>query len=162
MKQNPFPFDPDRSAIWEMLVNRDIQAFCKASWSMVAHDFVEEGFMGIDGGKIPDPDLWRIQFPDLKTYRDEWIRQAMIFQGENHNANVEGAFFELTRLTQIEINGDCALAHKKFDGFLTDSRGEKQHLNWQTLYQCRKIGDQWKISGFIGYLPYPLGIQVKE
>ena len=53
MIKNPFTNDPDRAEIWQMLVERDILAFCQADWSMVANDFIETGFMGIDGGKIP-------------------------------------------------------------------------------------------------------------
>jgi hypothetical protein len=37
---NPSPNDPDRGAIWTMLVERDIDAFVKADWSMVDVDFV--------------------------------------------------------------------------------------------------------------------------
>ena len=46
---NPFnQQDPDRYAIWEMLVKRDIEAFIDNDWDAVANDFVEDGFMGID------------------------------------------------------------------------------------------------------------------
>ncbi|MFK7982335.1 MAG: hypothetical protein AB8G86_20305 [Saprospiraceae bacterium] len=38
--QNPFPKDKDRQQIWEMLVERDIIAFCKEDWDMVANDFM--------------------------------------------------------------------------------------------------------------------------
>jgi len=142
-----------------MLVERDIHAFCAADWSMVANDFIEEGFMGMDGGKIANPDQWKISYGSLALYRDEWLRQAEIFTKATWVEDPVETFFQLTDLTQIEINGDCALAHKKFDGYLTAPNGEKVILNWQTLYQCRKQKDTWKISGFIGYLPYPLGDQ---
>ncbi len=66
MFKNPFSLnDPDRSAIWEMLVTRDIKAFMAADWSMVEDDFVEENFMGIDAGSQGHPDAWRLNFPDL-------------------------------------------------------------------------------------------------
>jgi hypothetical protein len=42
---NPFANDPDRSAIWTMLVERDIAAFVAADWSMVDGDFIKEGFL---------------------------------------------------------------------------------------------------------------------
>jgi hypothetical protein len=161
MKYNPFPGDPDRAEIWKMLVERDILAFCQADWSMVANDFIETGFMGIDGGKIPDPDRWTINYPSLEKYKLEWLRQAELFRNNQWKEDPIEVFHQLTNLTQIEIVEDTALAHKKFDGYLTRSDGEKEFLNWQTLYQCRKHDGRWKISGFFGYLPYPLGIQKK-
>ena len=43
--KNPFPVsEAARHAIWEMLVPRDIDAFLAADWSLVAGDFVEDGF----------------------------------------------------------------------------------------------------------------------
>lgn len=39
-----------------MLVHRDIGAFLAADWSMVKHDFVEDGFIGIDGREQVSPD----------------------------------------------------------------------------------------------------------
>ncbi len=163
MTKNPFEnIDKDRSAIWEMLVDRDIHAFCSGDWSMVANDFIESGFMGLDGGKVPDPDTWTVGFPDLKTYKEEWLSQARDFINTAwKDEDPKKVFFELTNLTQIDIIGDAAIAHKKFDGVLTKKDGEKVVLNWQTLYQCRKVGDVWKIAGFVGYLPYPLGTQQK-
>src|SRR5665213_2029414 len=73
---NPFVSDPDRSAIWTMLVERDIAAFTAADWGMVAEDFIEAQFLGIDGRGGDNPDGWRIGFPTLAAYRDEWLRQA--------------------------------------------------------------------------------------
>ena len=58
---------------------------------------------------------------------------------------------------EIEINGDIAIAHKKFDGEIKLSDGGKDVLNWQTLYFCRKVEGVWKLTGFAGYLPYPMG-----
>ena len=40
---NPFnPIDPDRYQIWDMLVQRDIEAFIANDWEQVANDFVKE------------------------------------------------------------------------------------------------------------------------
>ena len=60
--RNPFPpGDPDRHAIWNMLVARDIDAFVAADWSMVAGDFVRDGFRQLrhprlhGGGELLEP-----------------------------------------------------------------------------------------------------------
>ncbi len=159
MVNNPFPKNSDRAEIWTMLVARDIQAFVNADWGMVDKDFIPEGFIGIDGKKINDPDQWTITFPNLELYKEEWLRQAEIFKNTDWSGNCIEDLHSLTDLTQIDVTGDVALAHKKFDGYLTKSDGQKDYLKWQTLYQCRKHRGRWKISGFVGYLPYPLGEQ---
>lgn len=155
---NPFPNDPDRAAIWTMLVERDIAAFVAADWSLVDGDFVKEGFLGINGGKSGNPDAWRISFPTLEAYRDDWIRQAQESQKLDYAEDVLAGIHRATSLTEIEINGDIAIAHKKFDGQIALKDGSKDVLNWQTLYFCRKVAGTWKLTGFAGYLPYPMGL----
>jgi hypothetical protein len=156
---NPFPNgDPDRRAIWEMLVQRDIDAFMNADWSMVAGDFIAANFTGISGHFQPDPQGYRLAFPTLESYRAEWLRQATEFG----IARAAGAFagdprdgiFAATRLEEIEISGDAALVRKKFDGRLAKADGSHDRMNWQTLYVCRRDGGRWKIAGFVGYLPH--------
>jgi enamine deaminase RidA (YjgF/YER057c/UK114 family) len=156
---NPFPItDPDRYEIWEMLVRRDIEAYLAVNWALVADDFVEEGFMGINGQRLSNPDSWELGFPDLSSYRDEWLRQAKDTQSTEWGEDIEAAFHRITTLRDIEIKGDSALVHKKFDGSIRRGDGETDYLNWQTLYRCRKINGRWKIAGFTGYLPYPMGV----
>lgn len=155
---NPFPDDPDRSAIWTMLVERDIAAFVAADWSQVDGDFIREGFLGINGKKSGNPDDWRISFPTLEAYRDDWIRQAQGSQKLDYAEDLLAGIHRATSLTEIEINGDIAIAHKKFDGEIALADGGKDVLNWQTLYFLRKVDGAWKLTGFAGYLPYPMGL----
>lgn len=156
--RNPFPAsDASRHAIWQMLVERDIDAFLAADWSRVAGDFVEDGFIGIDGRREVSPDKWRLAFPSLSAYREEWLRQARDFAGQSFAEDTRKAIFTTTVLEDIEIGGDLALARKKFDGSLRRSDGTIDILKWQTLYYCRRHEGRWKISGFTGYLPNPMG-----
>ena len=158
MNTNPFlSGDADRRAIWDMLVARDIKAFFTVDWSMVQDDFIEEGFMGIDAGHQGHPDAWQLNFPDLESYKIEWLRQAEEFRSTQWGEDIEAALFRITVLRDIEISGDSALVHKKFIGKILKENGEWVPTNWQTLYRCRKIGDQWKIAGFTGYMPHFLG-----
>ncbi|MGO4114917.1 hypothetical protein ELI54_28785 (plasmid) [Rhizobium ruizarguesonis] len=155
--KNPFPSDSARHAIWEMLVSRDIDAFLAADWSMVEHDFVEEGFIGIDGRKEVSPDKWRLAFPTLSAYRQEWLRQAEDFAKQSFAEDARTAIFTTTTLEDIEIEGDMALVRKKFDGGISKPDGTRDVMQWQTLYYCRLHEGRWKISGFTGYLPNPMG-----
>lgn len=156
--RNPFPSsDTARHAIWQMLVERDIDAFLAADWSKVAGDFVEDGFIGIDGKREVSPDRWRLSFPSLSAYCNEWLRQAKDFAQQSFAEDPRTAIFTTTTLEDIEIDGDMALARKKFDGSLKKSDGSVDVLKWQTLYYCRRHEGRWKICGFTGYLPNPMG-----
>jgi hypothetical protein len=151
---NPFPNDPDRSAIWDMLVERDIAAYVSQYWAMVAGDFIEVGFIGVHAHKSPNPDDWTLAFPTLAAYREEWLRQAAESAATKFAEPLGEGIHRVTNLEQIEINGGSAIAHKKFDGRIVLADGTFDVLNWQTLYFCRKQGGRWKISGFVGYMAY--------
>lgn len=154
MNKNPFPAtDADRFAIWDMLVNRDIIAFAAQDWALVADDFVKDSFTGINAGLSPNPDEWKLAYPDLQSYKTSWLQQAQEFKETDWLEDAETALFRITTLNNIEIAGDKALVHKKFAGSFIKANGEPVPANWQTLYQCKKINGQWKITGFTGYLP---------
>ncbi|TPW27355.1 hypothetical protein FJU08_20320 [Martelella alba] len=153
---NPFAeVDTDRRAIWDMLVDRDIAAFLAADWSMVEEDFVTIGFFALDACGKPDPDDWKLGFPDLAHYRDEWLRQAKDFARGIYEDDPRQAIFSATTLEEVEISGPSALVRKKFDGGIKRADGGFDAMNWQTLYYCRFEEGRWKIAGFTGYLPFP-------
>ncbi|SDG52557.1 hypothetical protein [Pelagibacterium luteolum] len=157
VKLNPFPAGSDRHVIWDMLVARDIDAFIACDWSMVEGDFAADRFMGIDGKASANPDDWRISFPGLAAYRDSWVAGAIDFRARAIAATAKQAVFNATTLTDIEVTGDRALAHKKFDGQVEMAGGDIDILNWQSVYTLARIDGEWKLTGFIGYLPYPMG-----
>ncbi len=154
---NPFPDDPDRHALWEMLVARDIDAFVKQDWSLVAGDFIGEGFTGLDACFRSNPDSWQLTFPTLGSYKAAWLAQAEAPTGRITAAALSCALFDATTLRDIDLRGESAVAHKKFDGVLRFDDGVVSPLRWQTLYFCRKLAGVWRVSGFVGYLPNPLG-----
>lgn len=151
---NPFSTDPDRRAIWEMLVARDITAFVAADWTMVAGDFIEAGFSGLHAHKSRNPDDWTLAFPTLATYRDEWLRQAAESAQTKYAEDLSAGIHRATKLQQIDITGDAAVAHKKFDGLISLADGSTDRLNWQTLYMCRREAGRWRIAGFVGYMAH--------
>jgi enamine deaminase RidA (YjgF/YER057c/UK114 family) len=151
----PCPFDdPDRAAIWEMLVTRDIAAFLAGDWSMVADDFSDSGFFGIDARLSDDPDQWQPRFGTLDAYRDEWTRQAEDAARTAQPDTAQAALHAATRLERIDIDGDLAIAQKKFHGFLPQRDGGAAYLNWRTQYVCRREAGGWKIAGFVGYMAH--------
>ena len=155
--KNPFPKgDPDRCEIWEMLVKRDIEAFLAADWSMVEGDFIRDGFFGLHGHGLRNPDSWKLDFPDLDTYRDEWLRQAKKSQETEYGEPLGEALCRVTTLRDIDMGKGVAVVRKKFDGFIQLANSGTEKLNWQTLYFCANRGRGWKIASFVGYLPFPM------
>jgi hypothetical protein len=155
---NPFPpGDVDRHAIWEMLVQRDIHAFVAGDWDAHYADFAPDNFFGIDGHFSEDPGSWRATFADIGRYREAWLAGGAEFVGRIDPKDLEQALFTLTILREIEIVNDFAMARKKFDGAIPLAGTEPAILRWQTLYFCRRIEGRWRIAGFLGYLPNPMG-----
>jgi hypothetical protein len=155
---NPFPEgDPARRAIWEMLVPRDIDAFLAQDWGMVADDFVAEGFMGLHAHFLDNPDSWRLGFPTVAAYRDEWLRQAAETAATAFAEPPRPALFQAMTLRDIDLGPAVGVARKKFDGQIARADGGVVRLRWQTLYFVRLEGGRWRIAGFVGYLPFPMG-----
>jgi hypothetical protein len=155
---NPFPpSDVDRHAIWDMLVQRDIRAFVAGDWDAHFADFAPDHFFGIDGRFSDDPDSWRATYANIARYREAWLAGSAELAGRILPSDLEQSLLALTTLREIEIVGDFAMARKKFDGTIPLAGGEPAVLRWQTLYFCRRIGERWRISGFLGYLPNPMG-----
>jgi len=154
---NPFDAanDPDRHAIWQMLVARDSEAFVKGNWSMIADDFDGDNFEGIRCFNSTNPDAWRIVFPTLADYRDAWLAASRDFLSKKFAdvSHLEAVHLRCC-LYQIEINGVIALAHKKFSGELKYEDGSALSGSRQTLYRLRQRGGRWKIVGFLGFLPF--------
>ena len=154
--RNPFPVDPDRAEIWEMLVARDIRAWVAGDWDAIGGSFLADSFISLDAHGLSNPDAWTLGFADLAAYRDLWVAGSL--EQRATIPDLERQSFNITTLRDIEINGDVAVAHKKFDGIVTRHDGSTIVSSWQTLYQCRRTADGWKIQGFVGFLPNPMGV----
>ncbi len=157
--RNPFsPEDSERHGIWHMLVARDSDAFAAGDWSLVEKDFAAELFEGITGDASDNPDHWKITYPTLDAYRDDWLRMAERFKKLPLAQCTHREFiYKLTRMDDVEIAGDRALCHKKFIADEPLTNGERHSVSCQTLYRLQRINGIWKIAGFIGYLPLPMG-----
>jgi hypothetical protein len=145
---NPFPYAPDCSAIWTMLVERDIGAFLTRDWEMVEDDFIAEGFFGLHAQFKPRPDDRIMAFPELSRYRDKWLRQANRIANVAYAEPLRPAIFRPTDLSVIDIVGERAFARKKFNGVIARADGGAEKFDWQTLYFCTKRDDAWKITNF--------------
>lgn len=154
--ENPFPLtDPDRRSIWDMLVLEDSLDFLRGDFSRCRARFLEPVFYAIDAGGSANPEDWKLSFPSLDAYAQRWIEYSTATIAEIDNiAEAERALLELTTLTEIDISGPTALARKNFSGFIPLKGGRRSYLHWQTLYFLKRLDDAWRITGFLGYLPY--------
>ncbi|OEO31836.1 hypothetical protein VW23_014260 [Devosia insulae DS-56] len=149
---NPFAAaDADRFAIWEMLVRRDSDFFLSSDFSLVAADYVETGFLGIDAALSLDPANWRPAYSDLATYRDAAI--AARWNPREFAEPLRPAWFRCQSIDRIDINGDAALAHKRIDGQILRQSGDAMLVAWRSVFHLRREHGAWKIAGFTGYLP---------
>ncbi len=153
---NPFSrqSEPDRHEIWERQVTVDCRAFVLGDWSMIANDFDAEVFEGVRCFHSSNPDDWKIVFPDIASYRDSWLAASAEFRAKKF-AGIShfDALLARTHLSEIEIRGDRALAHKKFFGEVPLADGSILADRRQTLYRLRRRGGEWKVVGFFGQLP---------
>ncbi len=153
---NPFDGarDPDRHHIWQRLVAADSDAFVMGDWAMVEPDFDAEQFEGIRCHDSVNPDNWEIAFPTLASYRDSWLVAARDFAKKRFvDLTNRQAVYARTSLDRIDLTGDRALCHKKFSGELKLTDGTLHTGTRQTLYRLHRRSDQWKIVGFLGFLP---------
>lgn len=149
---NPFSAaDTDRHDIWEMLVRRDTDFFLSGDWSLVAADYVADGFLGIDAALSLDPSAWRPAYPTVELYRDAAI--ASRWRPEDFAEPLQPAWLRCQQVARIDISGNAALAHKYIDGSIRRHAGGPLELHWRSIFQLRRTHRHWQIAGFVGYLP---------
>ena len=153
---NPFPeADTDRHAIWEMLVRRDIEAYVSADWDAHRADWHPTVFLGFSAQKKTSPDSWRAVFSSLADYGAGWVGGAREELKRISSARYREEIFRATTLRDIDINGDLAVAHKKFDGVVRGDDGAVLSVfDWQTVYLLQRQDGRWWITGFVGHLPH--------
>jgi hypothetical protein len=153
---NPFDpaRDPDRHHMWQRLIAVDSDAFAAGDWAAVEDDFDAETFEGIRCNNSSNPQDWELTFPTLAAYRDSWLAAARAFALKQFvGLTNREAVYARTRLERIDIVGDRALCHKKFSGDLKLVDGSVHTGSRQTLYRLHRRRGQWKIVGFLGFLP---------
>jgi hypothetical protein len=150
---NPYPPDSASAALWEVCVLRDIRSFAEADWSICAGDFSEESFAGWNARFSPDPLLWQMSFPTLGEYKLAWLRDAHEFSERQWHTPLATSLFSALTLARIEIAGDNALVHKRFDGKLLPVGADPISLSWQSIFHLSRQDGRWLQRGFVGYLP---------
>jgi hypothetical protein len=153
---NPFDrnAEPDRHEIWQRLMVADGEAFAVGDWSLIENDFDAASFEGVRCFHSTNPDKWKIVFADLASYRDSWLAASELFRAKKFAklSHLE-ALLNRAHLDAIDINGNHALAPKKFYGGVQLADGSYLTDRRQTVFRLQKRGESWKIVGFFGQLP---------
>jgi hypothetical protein len=145
--------NPDHATLWKMLVYRDIRAFVESDWTQIEDDFLLDRFYGTNAHFSPHPESWTLDFPLLSDYQTRWLAKSQESKEKNYVEPLEIGLHKLTQLKKIETNANKAAVWKQFNGTLKRIDGPDEVLRWQTIYFCEFIKNEWKILGFIGYLP---------
>ena len=152
---NPFTqAEPEKRAIWEMLVRKDIDGFVAGDWSIFADCFKYDGFCGLDAKGSLDPADWALAFPTVESYRDRWLADARQSVATNYAEPRREALFRATNMRDIRVEGATATARKTFNDAIALADGGAERLNWQSVFFCCKEDARWKITGFVGFLPF--------
>lgn len=153
---NPYDqaVDADRHWFWEALVARDSDAFAAADWSICDGDFSHERFEGISAHGSLNPMNWRLEYPRLEDYRDDWLQMAAKFAA----LPLESIFhrellYKMQSFAKVEVADDRAIVWKRFDADEPLTNGERYQLTGQSVYRLHRIDGAWRIVGFVGYLP---------
>lgn len=139
--------------IWEMCVRRDLIAFLTQDWSIIAKDYNQEEFLGIDSCGSVDPLDWIPKYSTLDAYRVEFESQADSFANKEFVDDPLIGLGSCLTLSKIKQQGDRMLVVKVFDGDLPLIDGTTLRMKWKSLFHLKCNAGTWRFSGFVGYLP---------
>ena len=150
--ENPYT-EQTRREFWEICVKRDLEAFLAQDWSMTACDFCADDFFGLDAQNQASPAQWRPKYATLEAYRQDFDLQAEEFATKEFAEDPREAMYRALTITDPQIEGERALVTKIFKGQLKEKNGDITLLDWQSVFQFKRKGGRWLITGFVGYMP---------
>jgi hypothetical protein len=151
---NPYELGDDRHVLWQILVARDSDAFAAADWSQCDRDFAHEHFEGISANGSFDPMKWSLRYPTVESYRDDWLQMAERFSNTSFAAlSHRELLYRMQKFAKVEIADGRAIVWKQFCADEPLTNGERYTISAQSVYRLRRLDGQWKIVGFVGYLP---------
>jgi hypothetical protein len=143
----------DEQKIWECLIFRDFLAFSASDWSIIQEDFVETNFYGISARNTLDKNKWCIGYPNLESYKEDWLKSSIILNGKKIEDDLFKVLMESSKLTKIQISDNVALVTKVFNGRCAVKNESDIIFDWTSFFTMRKLKSSWKIESFIGYIP---------
>lgn len=155
---NPYAVsDSDRHALWERVVRQDIDCFLHQDWHRFADCFTTGTFTGLHAGGQTDPARWTLAFPTVADYQQAWLADARQSAQTDYAESRREALYRAVVSTDITLAGEQAIFRKVFDGEIQLAQGGYEKLQWQSVFFCARAQGEWKMTGFVGYLPYTPG-----
>ena len=154
--KNPYDAasDADRHALWQALIARDSDSFVAADWSLCDGDFAHDRFEGISAHGSLDPVNWTLRYPTVESYRDDWLEMAKRYLKVPLAAvSHRELLYKMQAFAKVEIADGRAIVWKQFRADEPLTNGDRHNICAQSVYRLHRVGGQWKIVGFVGYLP---------
>lgn len=154
--KNPYAaaVDADRHVLWQALIARDADSFAAADWSLCDGDFAHDRFEGISAHGSLDPIHWTLRYPTVASYRDDWLGMSERFlKVPLAEIGHRELLYKMQKFAKVEVVGDRALVWKQFRADEPLAGGDRYRISAQSVYRLHRIEGQWRIVGFVGYLP---------
>jgi hypothetical protein len=154
--KNPYDAasDADRHALWQALIARDSDSFVAADWTLCDGDFAYDRFEGISAHNSLDPIDWTLRYPTVESYRDDWLEMAKRYLKVPLAAvSHRELLYKMQAFAKVDVQGDRAIVWKQFRADEPLTNGDRYSLCAQSVYRLHRIDGQWRIVGFVGYLP---------
>jgi hypothetical protein len=154
--QNPYDAaaDADRHQLWQALVARDSESFIAADWSACDGDFAHDRFEGISAHGSLNPIHWTLRYPTVASYREDWLEMAERYKrvplAEVAHREL---LYRMQTFAKAEVAGDRAVVWKQFRADEPLTNGDRYRISAQSVYRMHRLDGQWRIVGFVGYLP---------
>ena len=154
--QNPYDAvaDADRHLLWQALVARDSESFIAADWSACDGDFAHDRFEGISAHGSLNPVHWTLRYPTVDSYREDWLAMAERYRSVPlAEVPHRELLYRMQTFAKAEVAGDRAVVWKQFRADEPLTNGDRYRISAQSVYRMHRIDRQWRIVGFVGYLP---------
>jgi len=149
----------DQQRIRFIIVDEDIRAFCGGG-AQIMRPYFHSSFVDYDARGHCDFTKWRVRFTSPEAYLqafEKWSKGAAEWRLKGYASPAE--FVRKATILDAEdvkVNGDCALAPKRFCGkALNEATGQEVAWHKTVIYLMRKIDGDWKVTGMISNLPWP-------
>lgn len=153
MHNNPYEETSEEYQIWKMLIRNDFEGFLNCNWELVDDDYHVEGFFGIDMAISPDPSNWKLTFPTLAGYKNQWLNDCIEFNHKQIECDAKDVLYSTTHLENFYLKHDRLLVHKVFNGSISLTNEPSIELKWRSLFLMKlDINQKWKVAGFCGYI----------
>lgn len=150
----------DQQRIRFIIVDEDIKAF-SGGGAKIMRPYFHPDFVDYNAHFSCDFTQWTVRYDSADAYLEAfegWCQSAAQWDLEGYEKGAD--FIHETTIMDAEdvkITGDAALAPKRFRG-KAHNKANGKDVGWEktVIYLMRKIDGDWKVTGMISNLPWPI------